>query len=114
MSTEEFTPGFSVLLDRIKAIEDSNCSNRLAYLQTQFDDATKSITNARLIKGEIQNKLDDFNSRLRKIESFTEYLLAYFNPDNKLKKEIDKLSDELKQKDLELKKLRGKLKELVS
>lgn len=96
--------------ERLKAIEDANLIERFNYWEQRFDDAMKAREIAHITQKDVIQKLKEFNSRLIKIEQFTNYLLDYFNPDNKLKKEIERLQIEIKKKDEEIEKTRSILK----
>lgn len=99
---------------RLTKLEEANLADRFNHLVNGFEEVLRVHENMRYVKQNVDNVLHDFEKRLMKIESFTNYLLDYFNPDNKLKQQIDRLSEELKSKDAELKRLRSKVKDLLS
>lgn len=112
------------LLERIINLEKENLSERIDYLYSQWEEATSSIKIAddrkkeldyklKLHAENINKKIDELSNQFKVIQPFVGYMLNYFNPDNKLKKEIDRLTEELEAKDNEYKKLRKKLEEII-
>ena len=99
---------------RLVKLEEANLADRFNYLVNGFEEVLRVHENMRYVKQNVDNILHDFEKRLMKIEAFTDYLLDFFNPDNKLKQRIDVLTEELKAKESELKRLRSKVKDLLS
>lgn len=96
--------------ERLEIIEKANLIERFSYWEERFDRALEARELAITLQKDVVKRLVDFELRLKKIEQFTNYLLDYFNPDNKLKKEIEDLKKAIKSKDEEIEKTRSILK----
>lgn len=106
----EQIPGVKILFDRLVSLENANLSDRLNYLQSCFDSVVSNAKDTQFYFNTMNEKLRELDKRLEKIESFTDYLLDYFNPDNKLKAEVTNLEKLLKAKEQQLSKLKELLK----
>lgn len=92
---------------RLRAVEDQidqykSIAQRHQNLMRSHEDALQVLSGYR-----------EMSKRFDEIERFMKYLLDYFDPTPKMKKEIAKLQKQVKDKDEEIEKTRSILKEAL-